>query len=414
MPDAASPPVDRRTLILAVYLPTALLAFGQGILLVTIPVYAASLGIAYTAVSVIAAAAAIGTLLTDVPAGVVLQRIGLRRSMLIGSAMVVLGTFGLALPIPVEAMVVLRVLAGIGIALWGLSRHAFIAGAIPVAQRGRAIATFGGINRVGTFGGPILGGLVATGAGIRFSFVAAAILAAFALIVAVRFIPDEAGHRVRRAGEATERWRLVGETIRSHAGDLAAAGIAQLFAQMIRQGRQLLVPLIGTQQLGLSAAEVGLVVTISAIVDMSMFFPAGFVMDRYGRKFASVPSFSVMAVGILMVPLATGFWSLTAAGVLIGLGNGLGSGSMMTLGADLSPPGATGEFLGIWRLIGDTGAVLGPLAVGVVADQLGLERSAYVLAAAGFVSSAILLMLVRETRITPDITAATTTIKEVP
>jgi MFS family permease len=391
--------ISRRNLVLAVYLPTALLAFGQGILLVTIPVYASSLGIAYTAISLITAAASIGTLLTDVPAGVVLQRIGLRRSMLIGSTMVVAGTLGLAFPVPVEAMVTLRVIAGIGTALWGLSRHAFIAQAIPVSQRGRAIAMFGGINRVGTFGGPILGGFVATGAGIRFSFVAAGFLGLMALLAAIRFIPHDHGQRIRKRGDTRARWKIVGQTIRLHAADLSAAGIAQLFAQMIRQGRQLLVPLIGAQQIGLSAAEVGTVVTISAIVDMSMFFPAGFVMDRFGRKWASVPSFSIMALGILLVPFANSFWTLAGAGVVIGLGNGLGSGSMMTLGADLSPPEATGEFLGVWRLIGDFGAVLGPLAVGVVADQLGLRNGAYVLAGAGFASSVILLLLVKETRL---------------
>jgi MFS family permease len=296
-------------------------------------------------------------------------------------------------------MVTLRVMAGIGTALWGLSRHAFIAQAIPVAQRGRAIAMFGGINRVGTFGGPILGGFVATGAGIRFSFVAAGLLGLMALIAAVRFIPYDHGHLVRKRGDTRARWRIVGQTIRQHRADLSAAGIAQLFAQMIRQGRQLLVPLIGAQQIGLSAAEVGTVVTISAIVDMSMFFPAGFVMDRFGRKWASVPSFSIMALGILLVPFANSFWTLAGAGIVIGLGNGLGSGSMMTLGADLSPPEATGEFLGVWRLIGDFGAVLGPLAVGVVADQLGLRNGAYVLAGAGFISSLILLLLVKETRL---------------
>ena len=220
-----------------------------------------------------------------------------------------------------------------------------------------------------------------------------------ALLAAIRFIPHDHGHRVVRKGDARARWSIVGKTMREHRSDLAAAGIAQLFAQMIRQGRQLLVPLIGAQQLGLSAAEVGAVVTISAIVDMLMFFPAGLVMDRFGRKFASVPSFAIMALGIMLVPFATSFWTLAGAGVVIGLGNGLGSGSMMTLGADLSPPGATGEFLGVWRLIGDFGAVMGPLAVGVVADQLGLKNSAYVLAAAGLASSLIFLFLVKETRI---------------
>lgn len=74
---------------------------------------------------------------------------------------------------------------------------------------------------------------------------------------------------------------------------------------------------------------------------------------------------------------------------------------MMTLGADLAPVGATGEFLGIWRLIGDVGMVAGPLAVGLIANQVGLRGSALALMAAGLIASTTLLFLVKETRVTP-------------
>jgi MFS-type transporter involved in bile tolerance (Atg22 family) len=74
---------------------------------------------------------------------------------------------------------------------------------------------------------------------------------------------------------------------------------------------------------------------------------------------------------------------------------------MMTLGADLAPPGATGEFLGLWRLVGDAGAVGGPLAVGVMASGLGLEESAFALAGVGVAAALTLAFLVRETRTSP-------------
>ena len=393
--------MHRRELMLAVYLPTILLSLGQGALLATLPLYAAELGFGYTLISVISAAAAIGTLVTDVPAGALLHRIGLRRAMLIGAAMVVAGTLSLAVDLSADMIVAMRVIAGIGTAMWGLSRHAFIAGAVPAERRGSAIAMFGGINRIGIFGGPALGGIVATAFGLQASFVLTGVMALLAWLAAFVFVPGDGDVKVRRRGGAGARWRIVRQTIREHAGDLGAAGIAQLFAQMIRQGRQLLIPLVGAS-IGLNAAEIGTVMTISAVVDMSMFFPAGFLMDRFGRKMASVPSFAIMAVGIGMVPFATSFTSLVAAGVVIGLGNGLGSGSMMTLGADLAPEGATGEFLGIWRLIGDVGMVIGPLAVGLIASTLGLDGSAYALAAAGIASSLTLAFLVQETRIVPD------------
>ncbi|HEX5498882.1 MAG TPA: MFS transporter, partial [Thermomicrobiales bacterium] len=73
----------------------------------------------------------------------------------------------------------------------------------------------------------------------------------------------------------------------------------------------------------------------------------------------------------------------------------------MTLGADLAPRGATGEFLGLWRLIGDIGAAAGPLAVGAVAAAFGLVDGAYVLAIIGLIAALTMAGLVRETRTMP-------------
>lgn len=391
----------RSELALAVYLPTALLAMGQGLLLATLPIYADSLGVGLTVVSVIASAAAIGTLVTDVPAGAVLHRIGLRRSMLIGSALVVLGTLSLALPLSPTMIVAVRLFAGVGTAMWGLSRHAFITQNADPASRGRSIAMFGGINRIGVFGGPAIGGILATAASTSATFLLAGTMGLLAFLAAAAFIPRETSAARSRPGDSRKRWDLVGQTLRTNSGDLTAAAVAQLFAQMIRQGRTLLIPLVGVTILDLNAAQVGLVMTASAVLDMSMFIPAGVLMDRYGRKFASVPSFALMAVGIGMVPLAGSFVGLLLAALVIGLGNGLGSGTMMTLGADLAPEGATGEFLGIWRLIGDVGMVAGPLAVGLIGSWLGLTGSAIVLMIAGFLASATLFFLVKETRVAP-------------
>jgi hypothetical protein len=79
---------------------------------------------------------------------------------------------------------------------------------------------------------------------------------------------------------------------------------------------------------------------------------------------------------------------------------------MMTLGADLAPRRATGEFLGVWRLIGDVGATGGPLVVGGIADLVGLTLSALSLSGIGVLAAATLLLFVRETLAQPDTPAA--------
>ena len=68
-----------------------------------------------------------------------------------------------------------------------------------------------------------------------------------------------------------------------------------------------------------------------------MFYPAGMIMDHWGRKYASVPSFFVQSMGMAAIPLAQDFSGLLLALVVVGLGNGIGSGTMMTLGARIWP-----------------------------------------------------------------------------
>jgi MFS family permease len=387
---------NRHSLLLPVYVPTALLAFGQGLLIPTLPVYAATFGVPFTLVSLAVGAAAIGTLVTDVPAGMLLGRLGRKPAMLLGTTLVAVSTLLIGLAHYFPELVVYRLLAGAGTALWGLSRHAYITDIAPVAERGRSIAIFGGINRIGVFAGPAAGGVVGASLGLNIPFLLASFMAIIATVISLLFI--------RETGSAATvphrrmRWQLVGNLLKTHGPDLASAGIAQTFAQMIRAGRQLIIPLYAASVLQLDVAAIGMIVSAGAVIDMTLFVPAGFIMDRFGRKWAAVPSFTVMAIGMAMIPLATDYWSMLAASVLIGFGNGLGSGTMMTLGADLAPPGATGEFLGLWRLIGDTGGAGGPLVVGALADLIGLSLTALALSGVGLASAAVLALLVRETR----------------
>ena len=390
-------PMARSELTLTIYLPAMLLAFGQGILLTTLPLYAADFTSSYGVISLIVGAAALGTLVMDVPAGAILGRLGLKSTMIGGTFLVVAGTLPLAFVHSVEAVLALRIIAGIGTAFWGLSRHALIASATPVEQRGKVLSTYGGIGRVGVLLGPAAGGFIAAAVGVRASFAVSGAMAALALLLAVRYVQssDMLGRRV------PGRWGIVRTTIKTYARDLSAAGAAQTFGQMIRAGRLLIIPLYASQELNLGPAQIGLVMTASSVLDVAMFVPAGILMDRFGRKTASVPSFAVMAIGTAMIPLSSSFITLMIVGLVIGAGNGLGSAAMMTLGADLAPNGATGEFLGIWRLIGDLGSFLGPIVVGVIAGVFSLNGSAYALSLIGFAAALTLALLVRETRAIP-------------
>ncbi|MDE2898197.1 MAG: MFS transporter, partial [Chloroflexota bacterium] len=83
--------------------------------------------------------------------------------------------------------------------------------------------------------------------------------------------------------------------------------------------------------------------------------------------------------------------------LLIGFSNGIGSGSMLTLGTDLTPSERPGEFLAVWRLVGGIGDMGGPVVVGGVADVFGLMLAPFFVAALGLCGALTFGLFVPET-----------------
>jgi MFS family permease len=387
--------VRRDPLVLAYYLPGLILSIAWGLLTPVLPLYAKALGASYGAVGLVLAGEGLGLLIGDVPAGMLINRLGTKRTMLLGLACVMLATTSLSWAPTVWVAMVLRILSGVGHALFGVTQHAYIAGAVSLGGRGRAIALQGGITRMGGFLGPLAGGAFAAALGLRATFLlfgATSLAALTALAVFLR-APATPTLAARSVGSPTSLWAMIATRYR----ELAAAGIGQLLAQMIRNGRSSVLPLYAADVVGLQVSQIGLVVSLSSAIDMSLFYPAGWLMDHLGRKYAILPSFLIQALGMFLLPFTHSFGTLLAAAMLVALGNGIGSGSMMTLGADLAPKESRGEFLGLWRLIGDAGTAGGPIVVGQVADLVTLPMAAWALAASGLCAALVFGLLVPET-----------------
>lgn len=115
-----------------------------------------------------------------------------------------------------------------------------------------------------------------------------------------------------------------------------------------------------------------LIYGLASGVDMLLFYPAGKVMDLMGRRWVVVPSLVIMGAGMLALPLTYDATTLLLAAMAIGFGNGIGSGMMMTLGADHAPRNGRAHFLGLWRLMADVGATCGPALLSLLAATMTL------------------------------------------
>jgi len=390
--DAEAASFQLRRLAFSVYIPTLLYAIGQGIAIPVVPLFAKDLGAGLALAGLVVTMRGVGSMVADVPAGLLVSRMGGRRSMLVGGISTALACVGIALSPNVLMLAAFVVVTGMGQAIWVVSRLAYIAGAAPVAQRGRAISLVGGASRIGTFVGPILGGAAASGFGLESAFLVQALVVGVGCV-----LPLLAGREaeVPTSVETAAHHRL-GRTVREHWRSLLTAGSVAVLLTVLRSGRQILVPFWG-DEIGLDVAAIGLIFGLSSAADMTLFYPVGVIMDRWGRKWAIIPSLLLLSVSLALIPLTHSFWPFLLVGLISGVGNGFGSGVVMTLGADLAPPDQAGEFIGVWRLIADIGAAGAPIGIGALAQVATLGAACVITAGTGFVGAAIMAFFVAET-----------------
>ncbi len=363
-------------------------------LIPVLPTFIEEMGVGVGLVGLGVSAVLIGTMIFDVPAGILVGRFGHKRTMLWGTALLGVVALVTAFTTAFPALMILRLLSGVAMALWSISRMSFVSDTVPSAARGKTLATFGGVGRFGAFVGPVLGGIIGAQISLESVFIAQALMSAATMLMLVTFVREIGGDRadqIRRQGQSS-----IIKTITGNGSGLARGGTAMVSLQLVRRGRELLLPLWGTY-LGLEVDQIGYVIGAAAAMDMVMFPPVGYVMDRYGRKYMSMPSFLILGLGMALLPLSGNIWTFGAIAVLTGFGNGLSSGAMMTLGADLAPRQRASEFIGVWRLIGDIGGASGPIIVGQVATVVTLGWSSLFIAAFGFLGASGVYFLVPET-----------------
>jgi MFS family permease len=387
-----SAPFSLRSMALTIYVPTLLMGIGQSAVLAFVVLQARDLGASLGLAGVVFAMRGLGVMAFDVPAGLVLARIGPRRSMLASVALVgVFATLAAFSPNPLVLGALVFALGG-STALWMLARIALVSDSAPVEQRGRAISLLGGSQRIGNFAGPAIGGFVAQALGFEGAMLLQTVGAVAALALVFRFVHDRPGMMVATTHAPAGLMR----TLKDSRQSFLTAGLAMVALQVLRQGRQVLLPLWG-DELGLGPAEIGLVVAFASFIDMLLFYPVGIVMDRFGRKWSAVPSMLLLGGSLLLVPLTGSFEALLVVGLVSGFANGLGSGIGMTLGADLAPPGRQGEFLGVWRFVGDIGTSGGPLVVAGVTGVATLGLACVAIGGLGLAGAAVMAFLVPET-----------------
>ncbi len=273
-----------------------------------------------------------------------------------------------------------------------LSRQADLTRRIPPLLRGRAMSLMGGTMRFSVLLGTIVGGTLVDVAGARWTFGAAVLGAAIGIpaLLPSALKPEREVAPIGAGGPG------LFEVVRENRRRLLHAGLFGMAAMTTREGRMVLLPLVGVA-LDLRPSTIGILVAAGYSADLILFPLSGFVMDRLGRLAAIVPAYGLLALGLLSLLVVDSATGVLLSGLVMGLGNGLSAGSLFTLSSDLAPEEGTASFLSAVALLTDGGRIFGPLVVAVVASLGSLDAAAVGLALVMILGLVWLVAVVGET-----------------
>ncbi|MCY3883357.1 MAG: MFS transporter [Gammaproteobacteria bacterium] len=378
------------SLSVSIYLPSMLTAIGRGGALVALPLYALDQGGGPFLAALVVGLRSAGTMVSNVPSSQLAAIQSDKAVMLLGLVTMAISAIGLASFSSLAFLCGSAFLLGAGSGSWIVARLLHITESVRLEQRGRTISVMAGIERAGALIGPALAGFAIQSFGYVYVFagIGCLFLAAFLLC-----LWKTTKIKVRTSSRVSIG--VVQITVRFYQVFLKS-GSVMLCLSYLRNARIFLIPVWGAA-IGLSPSEIGLVMSLSSAIDMMMFLPAGYVLDTFGRKINLISSLVLMSCSTVVLPLAGSFVPFLVVAMIAGLGNGLGTGIVMTLGGDLSPRYGRSQFLGVWRLVGDIGGVVSPFAIGMIAQSASMLVACAFSGLFGFAGVALAFWFVPET-----------------
>jgi predicted MFS family arabinose efflux permease len=336
-----------------------------------LPEIGRDLSMSATQLGIITSMYAAGRLLTDLPAGRLLDRVHPVAMLSASATLMVVGSLALAAAgLPVAAYAAAFTL-GISSAVTNATgMHAFSV-AVPARRRGTALAVFSTALLGGQSLGPLTAGGIAAASSWRVAeVVAAGACAVLALALLVLWRRNRA--RTRMIVQSDPDTAVASDELRIAAGPGAyRALLAVSFAMFFTLGAmpQTLIPLIGADQLGLNVSTIGLALGVGGACRLAGGVVGGTLADRISRRAALLPGLLLQAVGVVLVIGRGVPWWL--AGIVV---MSLASWSISvgaTVLADLAPAGELGPQLGRFRFTGDVGLIVGPLVATQLFERLG-------------------------------------------
>lgn len=361
---SASLPRDVHVLSLIAFL----VAVGFGVMVPVLPVFAREFGVSNFMVGAVISSFAAFRLLTSPFLGRLNRLLGERVVLGSGMGIVAVSTAAAGLATSFGQLLVMRALGGIGSAMFTVAAMTLLLRSVPAEMRGRASARYSGGFLLGGMAGPAVGGVFAA-ISLRapFFFYAGTLLAA-GVVGLVMLSGRTNSEDAARDGSHDMTLLEAIRDVRYRAA--LATGFGQGWQSF--GVRSSLVPVLVVEMLLRSPTWTGIAFAIAAVAQTLALGPAGRQVDTRGRRSAMIAAGLISGVAALAMPWAPSIWVLVVVLCIYGVGGALhATAPAAVVGDVVSGRGSTP--VAVYSMTTDLGAIVGPLAAGLIADRAGLH-----------------------------------------
>lgn len=354
---------------------------GFGSIVPVIALYARSFGVLQSAIGVSIGVYGLARFLVAVPAGQLADRWGRRKVLALGGLITAAGNLLCAYAPDFTTFVVARFIAGAGAAFVVNTGQIVLADITTPAERGRVMAVYQGTFLFAVSVGPLPGGLLAEHFGLAAPFVAYAVAGAVAAALAFFSIPETRGRgdvADPSSGLAAPALPPFVTQIRLLAGQagFALVCLTSFMGAVARTGGLFnVIPILAHDRLALSADRIGIGLAVASIVGLTLAYPSGVLVDRYGRKTVIVPATVMSGVSLTIFLFAPTYAWFLAGCVAWSVASGVGGAAPASYAADVAPRGMNAAAMSAYRMLSDVGYFLGPVALGLATDLFGAEAT---------------------------------------
>jgi MFS family permease len=383
--------LDRQVVLLSIA--SLVVMLGSSIVSPVLPLYAREFGVSYAGAGMLVSAFAVGRLLFDYAGGALADRVSARLLGAAGALISAASAFLSARATSFSWLVLYRAIDGLGSAFYVITVMAVLARTVPPEQMGKAMGFYQSMILLGVSFGPTVGGVMADLRGLRAPFyVMAALNVAVAVLTSTR-LPRRSG-----AEEPRRKRPPLAAVVRHVRGRTFVYVLLLTFLVFgIRAGtRSNLIPLFGGERGGLGTSAIGVILSASAFANFVVLWHAGSLIDRRGRQRVALPTLVAIALICAGFSWSPSFVNLLVMSSLLGIALGYLAPTPAAMVADLTPREMMGAVIGVYRMAGDFGLLLGPVTLGAVAARFGFE-AAFLVGGAFTVLTALIGRSVPET-----------------